>query len=238
MTKDDTAQAKQRLDEAISIDPHFANAYTELAGCHILDFMFSWSKSPIESLSISEQIAQKALELDDTSSARYHTFGLINLCKLQYSEAIDNFEKAVLMNPNGAHDHLFLGFALTLSDSIDKGIVHLEKAMRINPIPPTHYWTIIGVAYSLAGKYEKSITCYKKAIQTNPDDLQANLGLTSAYSRAGLEEDARKTAQNVLRIDPGFSLENYSRSSTLLMIKNKSYRQGSLEALRKAGIPE
>ena len=238
MNQDDNAQAKQRLEEAISIDPHFANAYTELAGSHILDFMFSWSKSPIESLSISEKIAQKALELDDTSSARYHTFGLINLCKLQYSEAIDNFEKAVSMNPNGAHDHLFLGLALTLLDRIDKGIVHLEKAMRINPIPPTHYWTIISLSYSLAGKYGKSITCYKKAIQSNPDDFHANLGLTSAYGLAGLEEDARKTALNVLRIYPGFSLENYSRSGIFLMIKNQSYRQRALEALRKAGIPE
>ena len=88
----------------------------------------------------------------------------------------------------------------------------------------------------MAGQFEKSIQCYIKAIQRNPDDLLANVALTSAYSQAGLDEDARKSAKNVLRVDPEFSLKNYSK--ILLMIKNESIRQKSLEALRKAGLPE
>ena len=63
----------------------------------------------------------------------------------------------------------------------------------------------------------------------------ANLPLTGAYSQAGMKEEACETAQNVLRIMPSFSLENYSK---ILFFKTKSELQRYVEALRKAGLPD
>jgi len=112
-------------------------------------------------------------------------------------------------------------------------IVHLEKAIRLNPIPQIYYWTFLGGAYRMAGQYEKAIICCKKAIQKSPDHSMTNLILTAAYCQAGMEKEARKTAQNVVRIMPSFSVENYSK---IVPFKNKSELKRYIEALRKAGL--
>jgi len=207
MTPHDNAQAIQLIEEAISMDPHYSMAHYFLATCHVLDFFWNWSKSPFESLMLSERSAQKALELNDALGVPYAILGLIFLFKQQYNEAIESCEKAVSLNPNGADAHAFLGFALFCSDSIERGIVHLEKAIRLNPIPPIYYWTCLGGAYRMAGQYEKAIKCCKKAIKESPDHTMTNLILTAAYCQAGMEEEARKAAQNVVRIMPSFSAE-------------------------------
>ncbi len=234
-TQHDNAQSKEFLKEAISIDPHFAQAYAALAMSHLSDFINGWSKSPIESLSLSDQLVQKSLELNDKLDLPYMVLGFINLFKKQFKEAIESCEKAVSLNPNGADAHAFLGFVLICSDIIERGIVHLERAMLLNPIPPTIYWMFLGMAYRTAGQNEKAIKFLKKAIQKNPDHLTVNLSLTGAYSLAGLEEEARRAALNVLRIDPNFSLENFSK---VMPLKNKSKLHLSIEALRKAGLPD
>jgi hypothetical protein len=51
--------------------------------------------------------------------------------------------------------------------------------------------------------------------------------------QAGREEEAYKTAQNVRRIMPNFSIADYSE---IVPFKNKSEVHRYTEALRKAGL--
>ena len=177
--------------------------------------------------------------MGEDEAATVHTITsnrkLISSLIKQHDEAIASCEKALSLNPNGADTHAFFGLALCCTDRNEQGIKHLKKAMRLNPMPPTYYWLLLGAGYSMAGQYEKAITCCQKVIRENPDDIQANLILTGAYGRAGFEEKARLAAQNVLRIDPGYSLNNYSNTSFL---KNKAKLQRSIEVLRQAGLPD
>jgi adenylate cyclase len=235
MTPHDNAQAIQLIEEAISLDSHYAIAHCRLAHCHAVDFYWNWSSSPLESFSLSEQSAQKALELNDALDIPYMVLGLIYIFKKQFNEAIENCEKAVSLNPNGADAHAFLGLVLFCSDSIRRSIVHLKKAMRLNPIPPIHYWTFMGGAYRMAGQYEKAIEYCKKVIQKRPDHFLTNLILTAAYSQAEMGEKACQTAFNVTQIMPSFSLENYSK---IIPYKNQSELKKYIEALRKAGLPD
>lgn len=63
--------------------------------------------------------------------------------------------------------------------------------------------------------------------------MPAHLCLTSAYSAAGREEEARAAAKEILRIDPKFSVESFSK---ILTYKKQEDKELYIGGLRKAGL--
>ena len=85
----------------------------------------------------------------------------------------------------------------------------------------------------LAGRYEDAIEVIKKILTRNLDFLGAHIHLAAAYSLAGREDEARSSAEEVLRINPRFSLEGYSK---LLGFKDEEDKMRLMNAMRKAGL--
>jgi len=73
----------------------------------------------------------------------------------------------------------------------------------------------------------------KKALHRNPENLLAHLHLASAYSSLGREEEAQAEAAEVLRIDPKFSLDYWSKT---IPYRNQADKNHLIGALRKAGL--
>jgi tetratricopeptide (TPR) repeat protein len=59
--------------------------------------------------------------------------------------------------------------------------------------------------------------------------------LASSYSSLNRTEEARKAVEEILRINPGFSLEYYANT---LPLKNQEKLDIYINALRKAGLPD
>jgi tetratricopeptide (TPR) repeat protein len=75
----------------------------------------------------------------------------------------------------------------------------------------------------------------KKALSGNPDQLTPYLTLAASYSFLNRPEEARKAVDEILRINPGFSLEYYANT---LPYKNQEKLDKFINALRKAGLSE
>ena len=60
--------------------------------------------------------------------------------------------------------------------------------------------------------------------------------LASAYAQSGQFEEARAEAAEVLRINPGFTIESWK--PILLLYKDPEDLQHRIDGLRKAGLPE
>ena len=74
---------------------------------------------------------------------------------------------------------------------------------------------------------------FNEAIQRNPDYLFAYMGLTAAYNLSGDKEKSNWAVENVLRINPKFSLVRYEKSSP---IKIEEDKKRIISAMRKAGL--
>ena len=85
------------------------------------------------------------------------------------------------------------------------------------------------------GQYEKAIELSKKGLKNNPDQLTTYLTLTACYIYLNRTEEAYRAAEEVLRIDPNFSLEYQLRA---MPYKNQETGIKFVDALRKAGLPE
>ena len=54
----------------------------------------------------------------------------------------------------------------------------------------------------LTKQYDKAIAEFKKGLQLQPDNAVGLLWLAATYSMAGREKEARKTASEVIRLEP------------------------------------
>ena len=153
----------------------------------------------------------------------------------QYEKAIDAGERSTEFDPNGAMVHALLGQNLNYAGRPDEGIVYLNKAIRLNPLPAYWYYSHLGLCYLQKGQYENALTELKKALQRAPEAPSSYYRLSIAYTLLGREEEARASAAKSLELRPSISV---SMASKRWPYKNKAFIKIILDAMRKAGFPE
>lgn len=234
-TKEDMAQARKLIEDAIALDPKFAAAYVFLGWTHFFDARFGWAESPKKSIKKAFDCAQKALQMDNTLDYAYTLLSAVYLVKRQFDKAITEAKHALSLNPNGAHEHNTMAGVLGCSGKWEESILYGKKSLRLDPFPPPNSYHWLGRAYFMTGQYQDAISTFRKALRVNPNYLPAHAFLAASYSSLGLEKEATKSMDAVLSINPKFCLESYAKT---LPYKNKSDIERYMDALRKAGLPE
>jgi len=235
LNEKDNNQARYFFNEAINIDKTSAIPYAMLGFTHIIDLWYGYTKSPLQSFEEAEKNVSKALALNDSLDMAHLLLGWTYLLKRKHEKAIIECERAVELNPNGAEVHAHLALMHIYIDKTELAIKLLKRAFRLNPIPPPHYYDFMAMAHMKNGKYEKAIELSKKGLRDNPDEIGIYLTLTASYSALNRIEEAHNTVDEILRINPNFSLEYYSKT---LPYKNQETLDKYVEALRKAGLPK
>jgi len=231
--KEDNLVSRRLAEEAIALDPQYSQAHRLLSVTHMMDVFLRASKSPKQSIGRAIELAKKAIALDPSNGTAYGTLGFLLTLARQHERGITEAEKAVALDPNSALAHHFLGICLRFGGRPKEAIPIIKKAIRLDPFAQSNYLFNLGLAYLFAGKYEEAIQWCKKATDREPNNLGAHLALAGAYGWSGYEEEARITAKEILRIDPNFSVEAFSRT---LIYKNQADKERFVASLRKAGL--
>ena len=225
--------ARQKYQEAISLAPEYASAYAGLASTYLLEPWLGWAADPAKSLGLAMQYAQKCLALDESLSDAHATLGLVHLVMRQWDKAIEECELAVSLNPNAADNIGMLAMALRTVGRVEEALAMLEKAIRLNPMPPDWLLHEFGSCYRLMGRYDEAIAALRSVLDRNPDYLNSRLNLIATYVMSGKEEAARAEASQVLRQSPDFSVERFLRD---FPYKDHKVIDGLRECLLKAGL--
>jgi adenylate cyclase len=232
-TRQDSIAARQLFEEAINIDPDFAAAYRYLGFAYLDEVWFRITKSPEKSIELAEQTAQKYAALSPDQPPPYGLLSMINLLKKDTDNAILYGEKAVELNPNDNSHYFSLGLALYFAGRYEEAIINLETALRLAPLRPLHL--VNNLAWSYLGNKQdgKAILLWSEVIERNPDNLFAYKGLTAAYEFSGNHEKASWAAENVMRVNPKFSIANEENMSQL---RDEAFKNRLLNAYRTAGL--
>lgn len=114
---------------------------------------------------ITEAMAKKRQE-----AKPYIKSGLDNFNKGNYDKAVEDYSKAIAINPNIADAYVNRGLAYSRSGKIDNAIEDYNKAIAMNPNLPFAYYTI-AASYSLLGKETAACDSLNKVIEKGFKDL-------------------------------------------------------------------
>jgi adenylate cyclase len=230
--KESNAKGQRLFREAIDLDPYYSMAYIRLSWALTDSLWYGPSESPEETLSKAMKAAQKAVELDSSSAEAHAAVSGVLLYMHQYDKAIGAAERAVRLNPNSAQALFTLGYCLIASLRGEEAIPLFKQAIRLNP-SSSAYYRFLGNACRQAKRYDEGIAAIKKGLKLAPNDILSHIALTGLYMYAGRTAEARATALEVYRIDPNFSLEDFSKVS---LSKEGPEKDRWYDALRKAGL--
>jgi adenylate cyclase len=229
----DVLTAGKMYEEAINLDPNFGAAYRGLGYVHTDEVWFRMTKSPEKTLEQAEQAAQKCIALTPDQPPPYPLLSQISLLKKDLDNAILYGEKAIELSPNEAMCYLSMGLALRYAGRFEEAIMNLETALRLAPLRPINFVNNLAASHLGNKQYDKAILLWAEALERNPDYLFAYQGLTAAYELSGNHEKARWAAENVMRVNPKFSITIEEKMSP---IRDEAFKKRVFDAYRSAGL--
>jgi adenylate cyclase len=237
LSKEENTAARQWAEKAIELDPNFAGAWALLGYTHLHDASYGWGNSPAQSMKRAEECAQKAIFLNESTTKAQGLMAAIRRTQGKWDEAVEYNEKGLAINPNDPM--LMSNFAITISflGRFDEAIALTEKAMRICPYYPAYYLVTQAASYLGAGRYQEAVKASELMLdrsrkgEINP--FWAHVFLAEAYAELGQLDKARAEAEEVMKINPNYSLEI---NKVLASYRDPMIKERRLAALRKAGL--
>ena len=233
--RDDVQTARLAFEEAIRIDPNYGRAYTWLANTYLDEIELRLTTQREQVMEKAEAAVEKALAADPDYPP-YGTLSRISRIKKEMDSAILYARKGVQQGPTDSGQHYMLCIALHVAEKFDEAIDACETALRLAPFRPVNY--VMQLGWSMVGdtQYDEAIPLFKEVIDRSPKSYYAYLaykGLTAAYELTGRHADAQWAAQNVMRMNPNFTLESESRLS---IAKEGPFKERIVNAYRNAGL--
>ncbi|MGB2864717.1 MAG: tetratricopeptide repeat protein [Sedimentisphaerales bacterium] len=134
--------------------------------------------------------------------------------------AIQEYKRALELNPNNSEAHLRLGFLMYNARRMYKeGMAHYNDALKANPSDPRIHHDL-GMALLHQRQYDEAIKHLLEALRRMPNGLDKqynpigmHLNLALAYSYAGRPEEAITHFSEVVRLDPNNAPAHYRLAS-------------------------
>jgi adenylate cyclase len=233
--KEDNAMAKKLFKEVIALDPDWAMGYWGLSRTLFWDVYLGTSKSPKESMAKAFELLKKANAMDESNASVHVGLGVLLAQIRQYDKAVSHVEQALALEPNLPEVLHHAASTLCFAGRPEEAIGLINKAMRLDPVSQAQYFIILSLAHRMTGRYDEAMKQAKRAVERDPKNQFGYITLAGASILAGHEEEARAASEQVLKINPKFTLEKYART---LKYKDQSQVKLYIEALRKAGLPD
>jgi len=238
LTKDDAIQARKLAEEVIALDPEYPKGYIRLAFLSWLDAAFGRTDSPQQANARALELIEKAISLDPEDGYSYALRGSILVQMRQYDKGLLDVAKALSLEPNQIGVLNESASALWRAGKPEQALPLMEKLFRLSPFPVLGNFTGAAIAYNLAGQYEKSAEVSRKAIQRFPPNYLVYVQYSISTSLLGRTEEARASVNELLRLNPQFSIEQFKAFMSRIGMKDQTAVEKFVEALRKAGLPE
>ena len=231
-------ESSQHLfDKAVGLDPNYAAALAWRAYWHVLRVGQGWSPDPARDTVRAEQFARRAVDCDALEPMAFAVQGHIaSYLHKDFDAAFQRFETALRINPNAAPAWLWSAATHAYRGDGPRAIEEINRAMALSPYDPLMYayGGIAALAYLVDGQYERAVECALRSMRENSTYTTAYNLLIAALTLAGREAEAQLPVYQLLKLEPGFTVERFRRRSP---VSASPYADLYCEALARAGVP-
>ncbi|MFQ5664706.1 MAG: BTAD domain-containing putative transcriptional regulator [Terriglobia bacterium] len=235
-TRESTFRTRELLQRAHEADPNWARPLGGLAFTYWYEARRGWTKDREGWVRKGVELAERAIEMDPLETLGYMQLGNFYQLKGDHERAIELREKAVEIAPNDFQANWGLGGVLFKAGQVERALEVLRHAERVSPRHPVSFTWTLSQAQLFAGHYEDAIETASRARTRAPDRDVPRIQLAAAYSALGRMDQAQGEAEELLRIDPKFTVSGWTRQ--LIDYKNRATVDKLANLLIQAGLPE
>lgn len=217
------------LNSALDNDAHFAIGYAALGDAYRLKFQTDHHPGWIEQGLAN---CRTAIALDARLPAAHVTLGLLNARLGKNDVALQEFQKALEINPRDAAALTGMAGVYENAGKVADAEANLKRAIALRP----DYWegySELGYFYRRQRRAQDSIAQFQEVIKLTPDNASAYNDLGVEYmelSDSQSDAAAEAALQKSLQLAPNY--QAYANLGWLYM--NKKRYAESAEATRKA----
>ncbi len=183
-------EARGLFRRALDLDPQYARAHAGLSLSYFNEWSCQFWESFAENGQRAYQHAHEALDLDDCDPMLHLVIGQVLLYHREFEQASWYFDRAVQLCPNDADTLIRLASYEVFLGRPETGVERADKAMRLNPYHPNHYYAYAALAHFAKRDFTTALEVGGKVIGIPLVDFPAYVAITHAY--LGQTDEAQK----------------------------------------------
>jgi adenylate cyclase len=232
-------------EQALEIDPENVRALSYLTSKFTQRFFVLAVPDPQADLRRADELASLAVKIDPGYHMAHAAKGDALLAAGRYREAIDSYERALMLAPSSIQPGLSMAY--TYIAEPEQAIAYADKAMRISPYLPGHarpvFYLAKAIAFGMLQDYEQALVWIERAETAAPEIAVMGMVRSVLLAMAGQEAEARAAMQRYLANDKApFRTMSQWRArlgplpsySPRFLLWGKKFQDG----LRNTGLPE
>ncbi|HTT16410.1 MAG TPA: adenylate/guanylate cyclase domain-containing protein [Thermoplasmata archaeon] len=185
------AEAVRNFEQAIALDPGFAEAYAALADLYVAA---AGDHLPMRDvMPKARALAARALEIEPELSDAHSALGNIAFQFDQdWTGAEREFQRALQLNPNNVSAHTFYGLMLIGLDRLDEARAEERRRLRLDPSGNGR--STLGLIDLLDGRFDAACETFREEAAASPNDPRVHVYYGLILLGAGRPEQARQQA--------------------------------------------
>jgi TolB-like protein/Tfp pilus assembly protein PilF len=216
-------QGKAMAADALALDDNLAAAHTSLAYFKFID-EWDWPGAEKEFL--------RAIAIDPNYATAHHWYALYLSAMSRQTEAINEIEKALELDPFSTVINSNAGAIYYQSGKYDKSHAQMQRTLELDPnfIPALGY---LGYIYQTTGDYGGALAEYIKAQQISGDPLAYVGDMARIYALTGKKAELEGLHQHLLDLSRKRQ-SNVSAYTFCLLYESLGNPEESLKWLAKS----
>ena len=235
-TPRDLQRSQQLLEAVAERHKRVAAPLAWLAKWHIMQVVQGLSQDPANDFRRAVSIADRALDMEPTSSLALSIKGHA-LCHL--GNDIDASQRllfeATQSNPNDPMAWLYAGFWSTMWGAPSEAVAESERALNLSPLDPHQFYLqmLAANSYLVNDQLKQTILMCQNSLRTNRYHLSTLRTLMTAQYEIGDQLAAKNTLATLTTLQPDLTVSKF-----LAYGSTSKLRQRGAKAMADLGLPK
>jgi TolB-like protein/Tfp pilus assembly protein PilF/predicted Ser/Thr protein kinase len=215
-TEETVRQQVEYYQQALEVDPDYAQAYAQLGWSHYYLWLFRFDYS-VDARERARAAALRAVQLEPTNGVAQNLLGYLSAEEGDPKGALGRYERAVEVEPGHGPLRTGYGFVLLSLGSLGEAAVEMQKGVALDPLYGNAHWGMgsleiarrsypdaiahlergaqldnltsiaeLPFAEHLNGRAERALEAWVRLSELRPATANLGPGLRRAYAERGL----------------------------------------------------
>jgi TolB-like protein/Tfp pilus assembly protein PilF len=233
------AQAREFFMHALSLDPGNVEAAVATAQIDVSVASAFLTDEPAVQFEAAETALNKVL-LHAPSHPRAHMLlGAVQMQTMRALRGIAECRQALLLDPNLADAHGFIGLAKFLLWRGEEVEEHIQEALRLSPRDTRAYlwYMFVGLGKLSMCADREAVDWFRRSIEFNRNHALSHFHFAAALALVGDLKEARAAAAAGLALDPSFTIRRYRLNPRVDNPAHLAKRERFYEGMHLADVP-